>query len=327
MSDKQQPETQSKSGLILKAAREEMSLSLEEVAHELHLRPSVVKAIEEENYDEFYSDVFLKGYFRSYCRIVNLHDERMMDLLDQQLLARRQKAEQAQSKANKIILTKKRKRLLTTLIIFCTCLSLVGLSYYIATKDSSYSASKKEENSQPKVDDLNVKSKQMSSESTDASSVTMESEPPLFNKAQIITTQEQIESSELTETNTPLSVKISNSTEQSSATIQEVKPNKLTDDTIAINEPVNVESTLTAKFSGACWFKLTDGAGQVVIAELKNKDDDVNFSGIAPFHIIIGDANKVILSLNQELIDLSPYTSTNGRAELTLNPPIPANEG
>ena len=72
-------------GRILRAAREELNYSIEQVAQELHLRPSVVLAMEEEKYEEFSSDVFLKGYFRSYCRLVNLHEERMVDLLESQL--------------------------------------------------------------------------------------------------------------------------------------------------------------------------------------------------------------------------------------------------
>ncbi len=57
-------------GLILATARNERQLSIEQVANELHLRPTVVRSMEEEKYSDFNSDVFLKGYFRSYCRLL-----------------------------------------------------------------------------------------------------------------------------------------------------------------------------------------------------------------------------------------------------------------
>ena len=59
-------------GRILRAAREELNFTVEQVAEELHLRPSVVLSMEAEKYEDFSSVVFLKGYFRSYCRLVNL---------------------------------------------------------------------------------------------------------------------------------------------------------------------------------------------------------------------------------------------------------------
>ena len=82
-------------GKILKAARDELKYSIEHVAHELHLRACVVQAMEDEDYDQFSSDVFLKGYFRSYCRLVHLHEERMVELLDKQLSSRQKDREDA----------------------------------------------------------------------------------------------------------------------------------------------------------------------------------------------------------------------------------------
>ncbi|WP_197475760.1 RodZ family helix-turn-helix domain-containing protein, partial [Oleiphilus sp. HI0043] len=86
---KETADISSSPGLILRTAREELKFSIDHVAHDLHLRASVVQSMENEDYDDFSSDVFLKGYFRSYCRLVNLHEERMVELLEVQLRTRK----------------------------------------------------------------------------------------------------------------------------------------------------------------------------------------------------------------------------------------------
>tara|TARA_R110002074_G_scaffold32940_1_gene91833 strand:+ start:8451 stop:9410 length:960 start_codon:yes stop_codon:yes gene_type:complete len=313
-------ETPSKSGLVLKAAREELSLSLDQVAHELHLRPSVVKAIEDEDYDEFSSDVFLKGYFRSYCRLVNLHDARMMELLDQQLLIRKQQAEHAEQKITKITQSKKRKKLLVTLLVFVVCLSLVAFTYYVTSKDET------------KVSKLviNERSLPVITES-DVLASGAESSRTALDQAQLNDAETLVEETTYSDNGLLVTPDLLENPEQTTASTLSAEETKLTEtkltETASNVDALPSESLLTAKFSGDCWFKLIDNTGKVVIADLKNENDEVSFSGNTPFHIVIGDASKISLTLNQKLIDLSPYTSRNGRAELTLNQSKVVNEG
>ena len=49
-------------GLELKRGREAKGYTVERIADELHLRPSIVTAMEEENYELLPADIFLKGY-------------------------------------------------------------------------------------------------------------------------------------------------------------------------------------------------------------------------------------------------------------------------
>jgi len=124
-------EMQQSPGLILRAARDELKFSVDHVAHELHLRSSVVKAMEEEDYEQFNSDVFLKGYFRSYCRLVNLHEERMIELLDKQLCSRKQEREDAALQLKKLGQAKSRKKAFSIIAVvaFIVCVGGVGYSY------------------------------------------------------------------------------------------------------------------------------------------------------------------------------------------------------
>ena len=120
-------------GAILRAAREEVPLSIEQVANSLHLRSTVVLSMERDLYDDFDSDVFLKGYFRSYCRLVGLHEERMVGLLDQCLLKEaRQKEKELAEKAQ---LHKTRKKLFQQagLAIGLLCFGAASVFYLLKT--------------------------------------------------------------------------------------------------------------------------------------------------------------------------------------------------
>lgn len=335
MSDTQ-AETQTKSGLILKAAREEMSLSLEQVAHKLHLRPAVVRAMEEQNYDEFSSDVFLKGYYRTYCRLVNLHEKRMMDLLDQQLLSRKKIVDQKELLVVKHKQAIKRKKLFITSAVFLACVILIGLTYKLSSKGFTKSVSPTEISQNTKLGIVSAQSNSdiehtelnnvsSNDSKTEYNEALKPEEPEVVEKTTVIIdgslTVEQdtaLKSDLLTKNSDSLK-----SVEVAPVTIQEnieIQPE------VKLQEPILL-SSLKAVFSGDCWFKLTDSNGKTMIADLKRTDEEINFKGSAPFQIVIGDASKVSLFFEDKLVNLRPYTSNNGRAALSLKPTISKLEG
>ena len=67
-------------GSLLLAQRETLELSLQHVANELNLTMHYVKALESDSYDKLPGDVFVKGYIRSYARLLALDPEQMLDI-------------------------------------------------------------------------------------------------------------------------------------------------------------------------------------------------------------------------------------------------------
>jgi cytoskeleton protein RodZ len=61
-------------GVTLAAAREEQQRSLESVAADLHLQPEIVRAIENGDEAKVPAPTFLRGYVRSYARLLGLDD-------------------------------------------------------------------------------------------------------------------------------------------------------------------------------------------------------------------------------------------------------------
>lgn len=323
------PEDQSKSGLILKAAREEMSLTLDQVANQLHLRPSVVRAIEEENYDEFTSDVFLKGYFRTYCRLVNLHEVRMMGLLEQQLLTRQRREEQKLNLELKQVQAIKRKKIYVTSCVFFICLFLIAFAYQMANQDFSSSVNQ----NVPIQTESVIETESINND--EVNQVSLPEEPSQTNVEVGRTTEEVAQAIE--EIDQPKSADLDSETvkfedqeiENDIEPLQEISG--INDEEIVHSAYQGIaptlEATIKASFSGDCWFKVIDATGKSVIADLKKDNEEVSFTGLAPFHVVIGDASKVSLTFEDNLVNLKPYTSSNGRAELTLRLSESENEG
>ncbi|MFT7185348.1 MAG: cytoskeleton protein RodZ [Pseudohongiellaceae bacterium] len=290
-------------GRILCAARGELNYSIEQVAQELHLRPAVVLAMEEEKYEDFGSDVFLKGYFRSYCRLVNLHEERMVDLLESQLQGLQKDIDDAAGVIKKEQHAKKQKKIIIGLVLvslIVVVLAVVASLFYTNMEPSAQAESP--------IENLSI--------SQDSMAV-----GPLETVLPSAVNTEK-SSIETEKKDAPLDIAIAETNKKKSEQIVNVQPVLALDiepatNPVIENLPANI-SAFEAIFSGDCWFTLVDGNQKTVFAALKREGDRVSYSGITPFNFVLGDASKVVLSFNGETVNLKSHTANNGRAEITL---------
>ena len=108
--DAQQPSGLSEpTGQLLKRAREQKGLSVSAVADAQHLRPAIIQAIEDGHYEQIDSELFLKGYVRTYARQVDLDPDAVIATLDEELEPLRQQKVQAEE-ANPLIDIERRRR-------------------------------------------------------------------------------------------------------------------------------------------------------------------------------------------------------------------------
>ena len=66
-------------GEMLAAERKKLGLRQEEVAESLKITASRLKAIEQNNYSDFPSETYTRGYLRNYARLVNLDEKVVID--------------------------------------------------------------------------------------------------------------------------------------------------------------------------------------------------------------------------------------------------------
>ncbi|MCP3690487.1 MAG: hypothetical protein GY784_18955, partial [Gammaproteobacteria bacterium] len=61
----------------LQAARIELSLSVDDIANRMHLSAAILESIEENDFEDI-TPIFVKGYLRSYARLVSLDEEEVI---------------------------------------------------------------------------------------------------------------------------------------------------------------------------------------------------------------------------------------------------------
>lgn len=71
-------------GRRLRQARENMGLSQQDVAKRLCLKVSTIRDIEEDNANLNLASTFLRGYIRSYARLVHISEEELMPTTNKQ---------------------------------------------------------------------------------------------------------------------------------------------------------------------------------------------------------------------------------------------------
>jgi cytoskeleton protein RodZ len=111
-------------GAILKKARESQGLSVHETADALHLRPSIVVAMENNRFDELPGTTFLKGYVKSYARLLMLSETEILDHLQQAL-----DIESAAANAVAVPVVSGRRRSLLGLSLLLLLMGIGGVFY------------------------------------------------------------------------------------------------------------------------------------------------------------------------------------------------------
>jgi cytoskeleton protein RodZ len=113
-------------GSRLRAARESKGLTLEELADQMCLLPSVVRDLEKEDYTKFDALIYVTGYLRLYSRLVQVDEREILSLFYKNPINR----------ADKVIVENKlsissRLRIspLLFMVVLVTLALLIGLLY------------------------------------------------------------------------------------------------------------------------------------------------------------------------------------------------------
>jgi cytoskeleton protein RodZ len=75
-----QPQAPQSVGVLLKTERERLGLSLEHITEKTRMRPQVLEAIEHEAWDSLPPPVFVRGFLRSYAKVLGISQELVLGL-------------------------------------------------------------------------------------------------------------------------------------------------------------------------------------------------------------------------------------------------------
>lgn len=303
-------------GARLRNAREQLGLSQQAVAERLCLKVSTVRDIEDDKVPADLASTFLRGYIRSYARLVHIPEEELLPMMAKQAPIRAAKVAPMQS----FSLGKRRKKrdgwlMSFTWLVLFVVIGLSGAWWWQDHKAQQDEISSMADQSSAELNsgDSNSQSIPLNTQSstsvpdTAANSAPVEapaapaaSTPaPVDNNAVVASSQANVDTAA---TPAPANPALPLPTDQANVTATAASA-----------------QDLVMNFTADCWLEVSDATGKKLFSGLQRKGGNLNLSGQAPYKLKIGAPAAVEIQYLGKPVDLSRFIRTNQVARLTLN--------
>ena len=315
-------------GVRLRNAREQLGLSQQAVAERLCLKVSTVRDIEEDKAPADLASTFLRGYIRSYAKLVHIPENELLPMMEKQAPVRAAKVAPMQT----FSLGKRRKKrdgwlMSFTWLVLFVVVGLTGAWWW--------------QNHKAQQEEITTMADQSSAELNQAGTDNAQS-VPLNTDGAATSSEPQTAAPDATATNAAQAPAATANTAAPQAQDQNavVAPSQANVDTaanapaatqpadnIAASLPTSPAGTATAadpnalvmNFSADCWLEVTDATGKKLFSGLQRKDGTLNLTGQAPYKLKIGAPAAVQIQYQGKPVDLSRFIRTNQVARLTVN--------
>lgn len=315
-------------GVRLRNAREQLGLSQQAVAERLCLKVSTVRDIEEDKAPADLASTFLRGYIRSYAKLVHIPENELLPMMEKQAPVRAAKVAPMQT----FSLGKRRKKrdgwlMSFTWLVLFVVIGLTGAWWWqnhkaqqeeITTMADQSSAELNQagsENGQsvPLNTDGAASSSEPQSAAPDASATGAAQAPAATANTAAPQAQDQnaVVAPSQANVDTAANAPAATQPADNSAATLPTSPA----DTATAADP----NALVMNFSADCWLEVTDATGKKLFSGLQRKDGTLNLTGQAPYKLKIGAPAAVQIQYQGKPVDLSRFIRTNQVARLTVN--------
>jgi cytoskeleton protein RodZ len=311
-------------GERLRNAREQMGLSQQAVAERLCLKVSTVRDIEDDKAPAELASTFLRGYIRSYARLVRIPEEELLPMMAKQAPIKAAKVEPMQS----FSLGKRRKKrdgwlMSFTWLILFVVIGLTGAWWWQNHKAQQEELSTMADQSTTELSTSSGQSVPLntgSDTSTDAaatspSAAAIEQPAPAANSVAPAPSQQTAAADA---TQQPAVVAPGQAPIDNAQTTPAVTAGQLPTDQAGVNQAADAAQGLALNFTADCWLEVTDASGKKLFSGLQRKDAKLNLAGKAPYKLKIGAPSAVQVQYQGKPVDLSRFIRTNQVARLTV---------
>lgn len=314
-------------GARLRNAREQIGLSQQAVAERLCLKVSTVRDIEEDKAPADLASTFLRGYIRSYARLVHIPEEELLPGLEKQAPLRAAKVAPMQS----FSLGKRRKKrdgwLMTfTWLVLFVVIGLSGAWWWQDHKaqqeeittmaDQSTAELNNNQSQSVPLDTATDQNSTTTSPSAAETTVTNTQAPAVTTPVPAVDPQQNAvvppsQANVDTAATTIPAAPVATTTPDAAA--------PLPTDQAAVTTPAADPNALVMNFTADCWLEVTDATGKKLFSGMQRKGGNLNLAGQAPYKLKIGAPAAVQIQYQGKPVDLSRFIRTNQVARLTLN--------
>lgn len=294
-----------KPGSFLRAARKKQDLGIDEVADKLHLVPSSIRNIENDDYSGFQAEVYIKGYLRAYAKLLAIDPEdivrRYDDAFSDQFTAEYGSKTDTRRSSNNALVRRKDSMSFIPMVGACAFLLVVAWLWF----------SEGQTQAEPETPALALQP--VIIDQSDQTVVKQLAEEggkvPVEDKlaTQTVVASPEVESTVVVEPQLP---SVSTSVSTSLGEVADIPASG----TQASIEPVQSDQdtdNLFFSFTGDCWVEVKDMQDNVIYAALKKAEDTLSLDGNGPFKVLLGYAPGVTLNFNGERVEIDPNSRTN----------------
>ena len=310
-------------GVRLRNAREQLGLSQQAVAERLCLKVSTVRDIEEDKAPAELASTFLRGYIRSYAKLVHIPEEELLPMMEKQAPVRAAKVAPMQS----FSLGKRRKKrdgwlMSFTWLVLFVVIGLTGAWWWQNHKAQQEEITTMADQSSAELNNSAGEGAQSIPLNTDTSATAGETPAATANTPDTTTAQTAAPAVNQTAQAPADSAVVSPSqanVETAPATTANNAVQPLPSDPAGVTAAPADPNALVMNFNADCWLEVTDATGKKLFSGLQRKDGTLNLAGQAPYKLKIGAPAAVQIQFQGKPVDLSRFIRTNQVARLTLN--------
>lgn len=315
MSKEEQTVSSSAPGARLRAERERRGQAVGDIAAQLRLDGSVIQALEADDYDRLPAAIFVKGYIRSYGKLMQMDidalwfDYRALAAPEEHLLVSNTPRKETDYRKFVWII-------LAVLIV----LGLFGLAWMSSGKPSD------------PVDTNDVLPPVDGEESEVRSDADVDSVDDLLARIQSGSAGSQAnepaddDASEYSADNSANLYSSGDTVSEEAPVAEPVEPISEPAPTAAVEEPAVVETasadvpltSVEIVVSDEAWVSIKDADENRLVRDLLDAGESVQARGVAPLTVNLGQAHAVILKVNGEVFDHSKYHRPNKTARFEI---------
>ena len=303
MSDQQDMELKPAAGAYLKSRREEKGLSIADVSAQIYLQRHVIEALERDDYDSLPIRAYVYGYLQSYAKFLNVPPERVLPLYQQEA-ADRQPEQSPQTPAALAVGTKESNRWLRVSIYLF--LFILVLSSFALWRNRDLLLP-------PQAPSLASVSGHLDYHIP----IVEHPRDPFFRAPNTEP------AAAATDTFTAPAGAPDTATQKPGT--QAGSPGLTPADTVAANSFAgstfavgNGPDTIRLVLNTDCWIEIFDADNEKVFYDLARAGQILQLNGVAPFSVLLGNADAAVVTFNNVPFDFTPYITGIGIARFVL---------
>jgi cytoskeleton protein RodZ len=278
-------------GDILAGERKKLNIDEKDAAYSLKISIHRLRAIEANNFTEFPSETYIRGYLRNYSRVLNVDEQLVLSAYERAKEAQATLENRDAVLSSADIASHSHKQWWKVYVALLLLVLLWVLSYAF-WGGSSHDPDKVSVIPPHSAVDFVMPEPPL----MPAEPVAVESPPALIAETPALPVDTIADTPE---TPQPLVVSSLTAAELIKSVVAAPPP-----DLVPMVSLVSEGDTLAFSFENQCWVKVTDADGSVIFAGLQSAGSQLNLSGKAPFRVIVGNVDGTTLVYNGQSVEL-----------------------